>query len=170
MIDSQLRRLRLLAVALLLPLAGCQTYAAGHTSSPWEWGAGGRVAPQLMDLGESGATAHPTLGYTYLSFDGGNDQLFEIGGQVRKPMGSATPFWIGGELTLSRLRTSIDFGGSSSTFNTNGWSLTALGGIPFGTSDWNTSVFAGLGISDYGAQGWNVRFGIDVQPTHLWGN
>jgi hypothetical protein len=42
--------------------------------------------------------------------------------------------------------------------------------MPFGDSRWGPSVFGGVGISDYGAQGWNVRFGIDLQPTFLWSN
>ena len=161
------RWMNVLALAAVVPFSGC--FLAGHTSSPWEFGAGFRAAPALWDAGED-LTVHPALGYTYLSFDGGNDQLFEVGAQVRKPLSGDTPLWIGGEATISRLRTSIDVGGGSFSGSTNGWSLTALGGMPFGESRWGTSLFAGVGISDYGAQGWNVRFGIDLQPSFLWEN
>jgi hypothetical protein len=128
-----------------------------------------RVAPALWSAGESGVTVHPTLGYTYLSFDGGHDGLWEVGGQVRKPIGTgARPFWIGGEATLSRLTTSYTVGTMDVSGSTNGVSATALLGVPIGDSRWGPSLFGGVGISDYGSQGWNVRVGVDLQPRFLW--
>lgn len=158
----------LLVLALLPMFAACSGIAAGHTSSPWEWGGGVRLAPAFA-VGDGDVTVHPMAGYTYLSFDGGNDQLFEFGAQVRKPLGSeARPLWIGGEGTYSRLETSIDGGGAD--FGTNGWSATAMLGKPIGDGDWQPNVWAGAGISDYGAQGWNIRLGIEVQPPFVGGN
>lgn len=158
-----------LALAALAPLAGCM--AAGHTSSPWEWGGGVRVAPALWDVGESGMTAHPAAGYTYLSFDGGHDALWEFGGQLRKPVGNgARPFWIGGEATISHLRTSFSVQGTDFSSSSNGFSVTGLIGMPVGNSRWGPNVFAGAGISDYGSQGWNIRVGLDLQPSFLWEN
>ena len=115
-------------------------------------------------------TAHPMAGYTYLSFDGGHDGLWEIGGQLRKPIlaGGSRPFWVGGEATLSHLRTSYEFQGTDFSENTNGFSLTGLIGMPVGDNRWGPNVFAGAGISDYGSQGWNIRLGLDLQPTFLW--
>lgn len=163
------RYARGLLLVALLPTTGC--FAAGHTSSPWEWGGGVRAAPALWDVGESGMTAHPAAGYTYLSFDGGHDALYEVGAQIRKPIDSgARSFWVGGEFTLSRLSTSFSVGGTDFSSSTNGFSLTGLFGVPVGTSRWGPSIFAGVGISDYGAQGWNVRLGLDLQPTFLWEN
>ena len=117
-------------------------------------------------------TAHPTGGYTYLSFDGGHDGLWELGGQLRKPMGdTARPFWVGGEATISHLRTSFEFDGTDFSSSTNGFSATALIGMPLGEDNrWGPNVFAGVGISDYGSQGWNIRVGLDLQPTFLWEN
>jgi hypothetical protein len=158
---------RLGAMLVLVPLAGCAV--AGHTSSPWQWGGTLRPAPGLWSLGQGDATVHPMVGYTYLSFDGGNNQLFEFGPQLRFPMGQAErPFWVGGEATVSLVRTKFD--GAPGTSTNNGWTITGLAGMPFGDSRWGPSVFGGVGISDYGAQGWNVRFGIDLQPTFLWSN
>jgi len=72
-----------LALSVLVPLGGC--VAAGHTSSPWEWGGGVRIAPAIWGVGESGMTAHPAAGYTYLSFDGGHDSLWEPEDFVQLP-------------------------------------------------------------------------------------
>lgn len=163
------RILSLLVLVLLLPLGGCAV--AGHTSSPWEWGGGVRIAPGLWELGEGGATAHPMASYTYLSFDGGHDSLWEFGGQLRKPFSAAErSLWFGGEAAFSILRTTIDFDGNSSTGSTNGWSLTALVGSPVGNSRWGPNLYAGAGISNYGSQGWNIRLGVDLQPAFLWQN
>lgn len=162
---SALGRLRPLALALgVVTVSGCA--AAGHTSSPWEWGGGVRVAPGLWDVGDAGMTAHPMVSYTYLSFEGGNDQLWEFGGQLRKPLGGERPLWLGGEATFSHLRTNFDM--TSFSGSTNGWSLTAMVGMPVGESRWQPNLYAGAGISDYGAQGWNIRLGVDLQPTFLW--
>lgn len=152
----------------LVALSGC--LAAGHTSSPWEWGGGVRIAPGLWNVSPDGVTVHPTVGYTYLSFEGGNDQLFELGGQIRFPLGTSDrQLWVGGEATFSRLRTSVDVpGGGSLTGSTNGYALTGLVGLPVGSSRWGPNIFAGAGISDYGSQGWNIRLGVDLQPTFLW--
>lgn len=169
-ICSPARSLRSLVILAALPLlGGCAV--AGHTSSPWEWGGGVRVAPALWELGDAGVTAHPMASYTYLSFDGGNDQLWEFGAQLRKPLGNeAQSPWIGGEAAFSRLNTSIDGAGDASDSSTNGYSFTAMIGKPFGSSRWQPSIYAGAGISDYGAQGWNIRLGVDLQPEFLWGN
>ena len=161
--------MRLVTLSIVALSFGCAT--AGHTSSPWEWGGGVRIAPALWEVGDDGMTAHPMASYTYLSFDGGHDGLWEVGGQIRKPMGGEDrPFWVGGEATVSHLRTTVDsdFGDFSGT--SNGGSATALIGKPIGESRWNPNVYAGAGISNYGSQGWNIRLGIDLQPTFLWQN
>jgi hypothetical protein len=158
---------RLVALSCSLLLAACS--AAGHTSSPWEWGGGVRIAPGLTTLGESDVTVHPMASYTYLSFDGGHDSLWEFGGQVRKPFGAGElPMWFGGEAAFSHLRTIVDFGGSSFTGTTNGYSFTAMLGKQVSNSRWGPNIYAGAGISDYGSQGWNIRVGLDLQPTFLW--
>jgi hypothetical protein len=145
--------------------SGCATAGvegAGHTSSPWEWGGGLRISPTEMALGQGDVTLHPTVRFTYLSFDGGWDGLYEIGAQVRKPV-QPSGLWIGGEAMLSHLRTSID-GFSEFNSSTNGFSISVLGGVPIGQGGWNPNAFGSVGISDYGAQGWNVRVGIEVTP------
>jgi hypothetical protein len=106
--------------------------------------------------------------YTYLSFDGGYDGLFEFAGQIRHPMTPAegSGLWIGGEGAVSRLSASIH-GYSAGSSSTNGWSLTALAGVPVGKSRWGMNVYAGAGISNYGSTGNNIRAGVDLQPWFL---
>jgi len=148
-------------VIMALAVSGCAL--AGHHSSPWEWGGGVRIAPGWA-LGTSGLTIHPMGSVTYLDWDGGHDLLWELGGQVRKPV-SAQGLWIGGEAAISRLATYVDdFDYSASQ---NGWSLTGLVGYPVGHSKWGLNLYAGAGISDYGASGTNVRVGVDLQPWFL---
>jgi hypothetical protein len=107
--------------------------------------------------------------YTYLSFDDGHDSLWEFGGQLRKPIGaSALPLWVGGEAALSHVRWIVDSGGSSFTGSENGYSFTLMLGKQVSSSRSGPNIYAGAGISDYGGQGWNVRVGVDLQPTFLW--
>lgn len=163
------RPLRSLLMLATIPLLGaCAAGPAAHTASPWEYGGVVRLAP-AFEVGDGDVTVHPLASYTYLSFDGGNDQLFEFGAQVRKPLGTdARALWIGGEGTYSRLETSFDGGGAS--FGTNGWSAGALLGKPIGDGAWQPNLWAGAGVSNYGSRGWNVRFGIEVQPPFVGGN
>jgi hypothetical protein len=151
-------------VGLLLN-SGCAFFGAGHTSSPWEWGVGGRIAPGFT-VGQGSTTVHPMGGYTYLKFSGGNDQLFEFGGQVRQSLpkaGGGPGVWVGGEAAFARLRTSA--GGFSSS--TNGWAVTGLAGLPVGQGEAGASLFAAAGLSNYGSSGFNIRAGVDVQPSFL---
>ncbi len=160
-----------LALVLLLGVGGCA--AAGHTSSPWEWGGGVRLAPGWA-VGDGDFTAHPMASYTYLSFDGGHDSLWELGGQLRKPLsaGSASTqgLWIGVEGALSYLNTVIDGVDGlidSDSDGTTGFSATALAGMPVGESRWGFNLYAGAGISHYGSTGVNIRVGVDLQPWFL---
>jgi hypothetical protein len=134
---------------------------------PWEKGIGLRLAPGFV-VGGGGTTVHPTLGYTYLSFEGGNDQLLELGGQVRRQLTPGAKgvagFWFGGEVAVARLRTAID---DVPSISTNGWALTALAGFPLGDNKWGLNLYGGAGISHYGVQGVNLRAGIDLQPWFL---
>jgi len=95
-----------IVVAFIVAAPGC--FASGHSSGPWEWGGGIRIAPG-WPVGNANLTAHPMLSYTYLSFDGGHDSLWELGGQVRKPIASGAEggraFWLGAEGALSYLNT-----------------------------------------------------------------
>jgi hypothetical protein len=157
-------RARLLCILVLLAgaslPAGCG--AAMHRSSPWEYGFSIRPAPGFP-VGSGQVTLHPTVSYTYLSFEGGKDELFEIGGQVRRPLGG---FWVGAEVAAARLRTSFDEELIDS-YSTNGWSATALAGVPVTDSKWGINLYAGGGISHYGSTGMNLRAGVDLQPWFL---
>ena len=158
-----MRALKVFVAVALACLPACM--AAGHHSSPWEFGGGVRVAPGFP-LGQSHFTVHPMASYTYLSFDGGHDNLFELGAQLRYPLArSARHLWIGGEAAFSSLGTKIS--NSSLSYSTSGWSLTALGGVPVGRSRWGFNLYAGLGVSHYGSSGVNVRLGVDLQPWFL---
>lgn len=162
-----MRALRLFAAAAATAaVTGCVN-AAAHTSSPWQFGGGVRAAPGFA-IGQRGLTAHPMASYTYLSFDGGYDDLFEFGAQVRRPLARgnrSAALWVGGEAAFSVMRTHVD--NIAGTFNTNGWSLTGLAGMPVGTSKWGVSLYTGAGLSHYGSMGFNLRLGVDLQPWFL---
>lgn len=154
-------------VLLLVLVSQTACFMAAHTSSPWEFGAGARLAPGFA-LGAGRTTIHPMASYTYLSFDGGYDGLLEGGAQVRHPVTpvGGSGFWLGGEGAVSRLSTHIKDSGAGS-FATTGWSLTALAGVPVGKSRWGLNLYAGAGVSNYGSAGKNVRVGVDLQPWFL---
>jgi hypothetical protein len=112
-------------------------------------------------------TVHPVVSLGYLKWDGGHDELYEVGGQVRRPLArpgsGSTGVWLGGEATFSVLReVSSNFSESAT-----GWSLSALAGIPVGKSKWGLNLYAAAGLSHYGGNGVNVRFGADLQPWFL---
>lgn len=159
------------SIPLLLAcsLSGC--FLAAHSSSPWEYGGGVRLAPGFRVGSNEAITVHPMVSYTYLSFDGGHDALYELGGQGRWRLNPARKnggLWLGGEAAISRLTTSIDGGGSLNYDNSaNGWALTGLVGAPVGDSRWGLNLYAGAGISNYGSTGKNVRVGVDLQPWFL---
>lgn len=144
------------------------TRSVASSSSAWEWGAGARIAPGF-ETGTPGLTVHPMASYTYLKFDGGHDDRFEFGGQLRKALGqSATSrgFWIGAEAAFAVLRSHID--NVANTESTNGFSATALAGVPVGDAPkWSPSLYAGVGVSHYGSTGVNLRVGLDLQPWFL---
>jgi hypothetical protein len=147
-----------------------QTTAASN-SGPWEYGGGVRLAPGFQLGSNQAVTAHPMVSYTYLSFDGGSDKLYELGGQVRwRPTAAKKDggFWIGGEAAAARLSTSFSGPGSgNASSSANGWALTGLIGMPVGSSRWGLNAYAGAGISHYGTSGKNIRAGIDLQPWFL---
>ena len=113
-------------------------------------------------------TVHPTVGYTYLSFDGGRDELFEYGAQLRRPLQRAASgeprLWVGAEAVLATLRTS---GSGFPSYSTSGWALSAMAGVPVLDSRWGVSLYGAAGITDYGSSGVNVRIGLDLQPWFL---
>ena len=144
------------------------TSSVASSSSDWEYGVGARIAPGFA-TGSPGVTVHPMASYSYLKFDGGHDDRFEFGGQLRKALGqSATSrgFWLGAEAAYALLREHIDNVDGSD--NTNGFSATAMAGVPVGdASKWNPSLYAGVGYSHYGSSGINLRLGLDLQPWFL---
>jgi hypothetical protein len=152
-------------LATILALTGC--VAQAHHSSPWEFGGGVRPAPGFA-IGHQGMTVHPTLGYTYLSFSGGHDDLIEVGAQLRRPVVrtpvGGTRLWLGAEAAFAVLRES---GSGFPSSSTSGWSLNALAGVPVLQGKWGPSLYSAVGISHYGSAGVNVRFGVDLQPSFL---
>ncbi len=111
------------------------------------------------------------VAYTYLSFDGGSDAIYEVGGQLRwrpTPEKKHGGLWIGGEAAAARLSTSFSgSGGNNANSSVNGCALTGLVGAPVGSSRWGLNLYAGAGISHYGSTGKNVRAGVDLQPWFL---
>lgn len=158
-------------VLLVWSLSGC--FAAAHHSSPWEYGGGLRLAPGFRAGANEAVTLHPMVSYTYLSFDGGHDALYELGGQARwrpTPMKKNGGLWFGAEAAVARATSSGSGAGYSFSESSNGWSLTALVGTPVGDSRWGVNLYAGAGISNYGSAGRNVRAGFDLQPWFLKGS
>ncbi len=148
---------------------GAGQAAARATSGPWEKGGGVRLAPGFQLGANQALSAHPMVSYSYLTFDGGHDALYELGGQLRwrpTPDRKNGGLWIGGELAAARLSTSID-GAVGNNASSNGWSLTGLVGAPVGSSRWGVHLYAGAGISNYGTSGTNLRAGVDLQPWFL---
>ena len=141
--------------------------AAAASSSDYdaEWGIGFRAAPSVSTL-SPGVTVHPMVSYTYFSFDGGHDDRFEAGGQVRKSMSGmrSRGFWIGGEAAYALFRTHID---KLDTENTNGWSVAFLLGLPVGDAVRNMSVYGGVGLADYGGSSYVAKIGLDWQPSFM---
>ena len=162
-------RITIVATVMFVGLGASGCASAGHHSSPWEWGGGVFLAPGWAVNDARTTTVHPLASWTYLDFDGGNDQIFSLGGQLRQHFGTRAggggAFWIGAEGAWSRLRTSIDDGPTAST---NGWSAWGLVGVPVGQSRWGFNVYGGAGISDFGpGHGTNIRLGVDLQPWFL---
>jgi hypothetical protein len=140
--------------------------AAGSGDYEAEWGVGVHAAPVIATL-SPGVTVHPMVSYTYFNFDGGHDDRFELGGQVRKSFSGMGPrgLWVGGEAAYALFRTHID--NVDDTDNTNGWSAAALLGIPVGDAVRNASVFGALGLADYGGSSFIFRLGFDWQPSFM---
>lgn len=147
-----------------------QAVRAGN-NGPWEKGGGVRLAPGFQLGSNQALSAHPMLSYTYLSFDGGSDALYELGGQLRwrpTPSKKNGGLWLGGEAAAARLSTSFSGGGfNGASSSANGWALTGLVGAPVGSSRWGVNLYAGAGISHYGTSGKNLRAGVDLQPWFL---
>src|SRR5687768_9797109 len=100
-----------LPLVLVPSTSGC--FAPGHTSTPWEFGLGARVAPAVMQMADGALTAHPMVSYTYLDAEAGHQFLWELGGQIGRPMSAGVvgrPVWLGAEAALSRLESRIDIG------------------------------------------------------------
>ena len=53
------------------------------------------IVAREPDVEEQGVTVHPMASYSYFSWDGGHDDLFEIGAQLRKPVGKPSTLWVG---------------------------------------------------------------------------
>jgi hypothetical protein len=143
------------------------TRVVAYDSDAWEWGVGARIAPAFQ-TGTPGLTVHPMASYAYMTFDGGHDDRFEFGGQLRKALGRSVTsrgWWLGAEAAIAVLRTHIE--NVDDTESYNGWSATALAGVPVSDDRWGASIFGGAGVSYYGRSGINVRVGLDLQPWFL---
>ena len=137
----------------------------GHTSSPWEWGPSIRITIPVWR--SNNISIRPMGSFTYLTYDGGHENRFEFGGQVRYAIREAngpTKFWIGAEAAYAILKDSYT-GGSDSY---DGPSATALFGFPLSGGRWNPQIVGGAGVSKYSSSGTgkNVRLGISVTPLN----
>lgn len=151
--------------AMTLSGAGCVSTVSveGHNSSPWELGPSIRFT-YPMSTRLQGTTFNPMASYTYLHYDGGHEDRFEAGAQVRRYSGRAgnpvSGFWFGAEAAAAVLRDNFTGGSESYT----GGSLTALVGIPVSEGKRAIQIVGGAGWSYYGSAGKNVRLGIEFNP------
>ena len=139
--------------------------AASSSSYDAEWGVGVHAAPGF-NTGSPGLTVHPMVSYTYFAFDGGHQDRFEAGGQIRKTMTGmgSRGFWLGGEAAYAHLRAHVD---NVDTESTNGWSVAGLLGVPVGDAVRNMSVFGGVGYADYEGSTVIFKVGLDWQPSFM---
>ena len=133
----------------------------GGATSPAVYGADVRVAPGF-GVGDGDATVHPTAAYSRSlsgGVDGEHDDILFLGAQVRTPV-TESGLWLGGEAAYARRWTGFDLS-SIETDSTNGWTLTALAGLPL------TNVFSAYvaaGVNKYGGSGWYSRVGFELSP------
>ena len=142
-------------------------------ASPAEWGFSVQAVP-AFPIGEDGTTSvHPVVGYNYLSIDGGHDNLYQVGAQLRSSMVDS-PFWFGGEVAYDRFSSSTDHVDYEED-PWNGFSVGGLFGYELDTSFAPSSLFGSLsylrfggqdfdGIPGEGCDAWLFRLGFEVQP------
>ena len=166
-------RTRAIPTLLVLVLSACAVAAEGKRASPTEWGFSFQAVP-AFDVGDSGDTSvHPVLAYNYLNWDGGHDNIYQVGAQVRRSLPDG-PMWFGGEFAFDRF-TSSTSGADFDEPSWNGFSLGGLFGYELDTEFAPSSVFGSLsylrfGSTDFegatvgGWDGWLFRVGFEVQP------
>ena len=133
--------------------------SAGKTS-PAVYGFDVRVTPGFA-VGDGDVTVHPTAGYSRSlggGVDGETDDIVHLGAQVRAPV-SESGLWLGGEAAYARRWTGFD-SPSIETDTTNGWTLTALAGLPLG--DGGFGAYAAAGVNKYGGTGFYARLGFEL--------
>ena len=149
--------------------SGCAAAGTGKKASPIEWGFSFHAVP-AFDVGTDGATSvHPLLGYNYLNYDGGHDNIYQLGGQLRRSVVDS-PLWYGGEFAYDRFTSSTD-GATFDEPSWNGFNLGGLIGYELDTSFATSSLFGSfsrvqfLGTDGFdGWGGWLFKVGYEVQP------
>ena len=94
------RLARGLTLALAVLSSGCAAMVAAEKSSPTQFGVGLWATPQVAET-ESGAI-HAVGAVQRQSWDGGHDNIFTAGLQLRRPLGDGA--WYGAEANYNNWR------------------------------------------------------------------
>ena len=142
----------LMVIAGFLLLSSCASVNM-KKASPAEYGYGLQMTPGWQ-IGDGNTSIHALASYAKLGFDGGNDNVYQFGGQVRYALPSSQPggFWVGGEAAYVSFTSKYDNeelfvdGDPSAT----GFALGGMVGYRFPTQTLPISGFAGLGLVNFG--------------------
>ena len=119
----------------------------GSKHSETEYG-GGITALAGTQLPNKITSIYGLAGYHYYSFEGGHDNLFQLGIQGRQMLGEKG-FWAGGEAGWLK-DTSVYTDGDRSNPSSNGFFMGALAGYRLPVSVVDMSVFTGLDFLSFG--------------------
>ena len=131
---GSLKKLTLLS-AVFLPACGLLSKCTDI-----EYGPQFRVA-QGFEVGDGDVTVHPVGAFSYLKFDGGHDNTFHLGLEVRKPLARSlfdrSDIFVGGAIEFLRYASVYDAGDAwGSQFDgdptANGARFSLLAGVPVG--------------------------------------
>ncbi len=134
--------------------AGCASFEpvveadGGTKQSETEFG-GGITGLAGTQLSNELTSVYGLAGYHYYSFNGGHDNLFQLGIQGRQALGEKGLFWVGGEAGWAHDK-SIYKDAEWSNPTSDGFFIGALAGYKLPVSAVDMSVFTGLNYIGFG--------------------
>ncbi|MCF8228652.1 MAG: hypothetical protein K9G58_03445 [Bacteroidales bacterium] len=176
-----MRNVFIIIIIAAFLLSGCVSLT-GKKASPMEIGYGLQLDPG-MQIGSTNNSAHLLLSYARLSFDGGHDNMYQIGGQFRHYHDSFDKggLWYGGEMAYVRFTSIYD---ESLFVDSNpragGFALGGLAGYKFPCKKIPFSGYVSLGLVNFGdfkagdvtfdagGTGFTFRVGISLHLTSLF--
>ena len=132
-------------------LASCAS-ANLKKASPAEFGWGVQATPGIQ-IKDGPYSAHAVLAYSRLGFDGGHDNVYQFGAQLRKTLDESSPngLWVGGEVSYLKFKSIYD----SDTFfegdpKANGFTVGGLVGYRTEVQGIPISPFASVSLVSFG--------------------